>query len=86
MVLEIEQASVDSLEGVLACACQSLNGIDGKPAIINSMDLANMEFDTLGFTGKWLELIGDPSPNFTGSTSLSFRQTRTTHCDRSHLV
>jgi predicted ATP-dependent serine protease len=24
-----------------------------------------MEFDTLGFTGKWLELIGDPSSNFT---------------------
>jgi predicted ATP-dependent serine protease len=29
------------------------------------MDFANMEFDTLGFTGKWLELIGDPSSNFT---------------------
>src|SRR6476646_11932527 len=39
--------------------------MDSKPDIMNSMDFANMEFDTLGFTGKWLELIGDPSSNFT---------------------
>lgn len=64
-VLEIEQATLNGLEGILGCACQSLNGIDGKPAIMNSMDFANMEFDTLGFNGKWLELIGDPSTNFT---------------------
>ncbi|RYZ29793.1 MAG: AAA family ATPase [Chitinophagaceae bacterium] len=63
--LEIEQAALNGLEGILGCACQNLNGIDGKPAIMNSMDFANMEFDTLGFTGKWLELIGDPSSNFT---------------------
>jgi hypothetical protein len=64
-VLEIEQATLNGLEGLLGCACQNLNGFDGKPAIMNSMDFANMEFDTLGFTGKWLELIGDPSTNFT---------------------
>lgn len=64
-VLEIEEATLNGLEGILGCACQSLNGIDGKPAIMNSMDFANMEFDTLGFNGKWLELIGDPSTNFT---------------------
>lgn len=34
-------------------------------AVVNSMDFAKMEFKTLGFTGKWLELIGDPSGNFT---------------------
>lgn len=64
-VLQIEKATLNGLEGVLGCACNSLNGIDGRPAIMNSMDFANMEFDTLGFTGKWLELIGDPSSNFT---------------------
>lgn len=64
-VLEIEQATLNGLEGILGCACQNLNGFDGKPAIMNSMDFANMQFDTLGFTGKWLELIGDPSSNFT---------------------
>lgn len=64
-VLEIEQATLNGLEGILDCGCQSLNGFAGKPEIMNSMDFADMQFDTLGFTGKWLELIGDPSPNFT---------------------
>lgn len=63
--LEIEQATLNGLEGVLGCACSSLNGLDGKPAIMNSMDFASMQFETLGFKGKWLELIGDPSSNFT---------------------
>jgi hypothetical protein len=64
-VLEIEKATLNGLEDILGCACQNLNGFDGKPEIMNSMDFSNMEFDTLGFTGKWLELIGDPSSNFT---------------------
>jgi hypothetical protein len=64
-VLEIEQATLNGLEGILGCACQNLNGIESKPAIMNSMDFADLEFDTLGFTGKWLKLIGDPSTNFT---------------------
>ncbi|RYZ30758.1 MAG: hypothetical protein EOO10_01700 [Chitinophagaceae bacterium] len=63
--LEIEQAALNGLEGILGCACNSLNGLEGKPAIMNSMDFASMEFNTLGFQGKWLELIGDPSSNFT---------------------
>jgi predicted ATP-dependent serine protease len=32
---------------------------------MNSIDFANVEFDTIGLKGKWLELIGDPSSNFT---------------------
>jgi len=64
-VLEIESATLNGLEGILGCACNNLNGFDGKPTIMNSVDFANMEFDTLGFRGKWLELIGDPSSNFT---------------------
>lgn len=32
---------------------------------MNSMDFVGMEFKTLGFRGKWLDLIGDPSRNFT---------------------
>ncbi len=63
--LEIEKATLNGLEGILGCACQNLNGFDGKPEIMSSMDFSNMEFDTLGFRGKWLELIGDPSTNFT---------------------
>lgn len=64
-VLEIEQATLNGLEGILGCACQNLNGISNKPSLMNSLDFADMEFDTLGFRGKWLELIGDPSSNFT---------------------
>jgi hypothetical protein len=63
--LEIEKTTLNGLEGILGCACQSLNGLDMKPEIMNSMDFANMDFETLGFTGKWLKLIGDPSTNFT---------------------
>jgi hypothetical protein len=63
--LQIEQATLNGLEGVLGCACTSLNGIDAIPSIMNSMDFANMEFDTIGLQGKWLNLIGDPSSNFT---------------------
>ncbi len=36
-----------------------LNGLeDGQ--IMNSTELVGMEFHPVGFTGKWLELIGDP--------------------------
>lgn len=63
--LEIEQAALNGLEGILGCACQNLNGFDGRPTLMNSMDFANMEFQTIGLRGKWRELIGDPSSNFT---------------------
>ncbi|MBN8865870.1 MAG: hypothetical protein J0H92_21025, partial [Sphingobacteriales bacterium] len=52
----------DSLEG---CSCQQLNGPEDRPTIMNSMDFAKLKFETLGFQGKWLDLIGDPSRNFT---------------------
>lgn len=63
-VLSIEPATLNGLEGILGCACQQLNGI-ATPQIMNSMDFAKMEFDTIGLQGKWLQLIGDPSRHFT---------------------
>jgi hypothetical protein len=66
-VLEIEKATLNGLEGILnGCKC-GLNGVDGanKPTIMNSVDFANMRFHTIGLTGKWFDLIGDPSSNFT---------------------
>ncbi|MFI5139509.1 MAG: hypothetical protein ACHQIM_16940 [Sphingobacteriales bacterium] len=68
-VLEIEKNTLNGLQGILGCACQNLNGFDedetgDKPVIMNSMDFANMRFKTLGLKGKWLQLIGDPSTNF----------------------
>ncbi len=68
--LAIEKNTLNGLAGILSgCSCQNLNGFDGDeeaatPTVMNSMDFANMHFDTLGFKGKWLQLIGDPSTNF----------------------
>ncbi len=63
--LLIEQRELNGLEGVLGCACNQLNGAPEMPAIMNSMDFANMQFETIGLKGKWYDLIGDPSSNFT---------------------
>jgi hypothetical protein len=59
----MERIDNTSLSGH-SCAC-SLNGTDDKPMLMNSMDFANMQFVTIGLKGKWHDLIGDPSPNFT---------------------
>ncbi len=64
-VLEIERATLNGLEGILGCACQLLNGVNELPDVMNSMDFANLEFDTIGLKGRWFDLIGDPSSNFT---------------------
>ncbi|MBS1586499.1 MAG: hypothetical protein JSS82_13240 [Bacteroidetes bacterium] len=68
--LEIEKNALNGLQGIInGCSCQNLNGFDGAeattaPMVMNSMDFADMQFDTLGLKGKWLQLIGDPSTNF----------------------
>jgi len=41
-----------------------LSGIEQAPEIISSTELSNMDLRTMGFTGKWLSLIGDPSSPF----------------------
>jgi hypothetical protein len=64
-VLEIEKATLNGLEGILGCACQQLNGVIELPAVMNSMDFADLQFATMGLKGKWFDLIGDPSSNFT---------------------
>lgn len=51
--------------------CSKENMFSGTPKqrIMNSVDFANLKFDTLGFTGKWKQLIGDPSPGFRAMVS-----------------
>ncbi|MES2565496.1 MAG: hypothetical protein V4565_01440 [Bacteroidota bacterium] len=50
---------------------KTLNGIEEevetkpKQNLMNSIDFAKLHFNSIGFTGKWLNLIGDPSPGFT---------------------
>lgn len=65
--LMIEEAELNGLNGILN-GNTSLSGTDNADTevkVMNSMDFVKMKFEKLGFTGKWLELIGDPSPGFT---------------------
>jgi hypothetical protein len=63
--LSIEPNELNGLNGVFGCACNVLNCVESSPSVMNSMDFANIEFKTIGLQGKWRELIGDPSTNFT---------------------
>jgi hypothetical protein len=67
--LPVNSAELNGLLGFLGeCNC-GLSGLDEPPLrgnkIMNSMEFADMEFDSIGFTGKWKDLIGDPAPGFT---------------------
>lgn len=69
-VLRIDQRELNGLSGILSdCGCE-LDGLNGavrvpENTIMNSMDVVDLNFEKLGFTGKWLELIGNPAPDFT---------------------
>ena len=78
--LDISKHELNGLMGILnGCGC-GLSGVDDEESedaqipvrqtqkqnrIMNSQDFAKMKFDTIGFTGKWLDFIGDPSKGFT---------------------
>lgn len=63
--LLISSKELNGLKGILSsCDCKSVNGAP-KNTIMSSTDIVNLSFDKLGFTGKWLNLIGDPSSGFT---------------------
>lgn len=51
--------------GLQGIDVENTNGPIPPQAVVSSMDFANVKFDTLGFKGKWRQLIGDPSGNFT---------------------
>jgi hypothetical protein len=78
--LEIHPSILNGInEALEGCACDKkknqLNGLDEpltvqadtttQNNVMNSMDFAKLKFDTLGFKGKWKDLIGDPSEGFT---------------------
>lgn len=42
-----------------------LEGIPNAAKVMCSTDFAKMKFESIGFTGKWLKLIGDPCKGFT---------------------
>ena len=69
-MLVVSSKELNGLEGiVLGCVVcdNNLNGINITPrnTIMSSTDIVNLDFEKLGFTGKWKNLIGDPSSGFT---------------------
>ena len=62
-----------TLDGVnsrdLTVAGKQNTGKTEPVKLINSADFANMNFETIGFTGKWLAFIGNPSPGFKAAVS-----------------
>lgn len=45
---------------------KNLNGLGNVPVnIMPSKEFTNLHFNTIGFSGKWLDFIGDPAPGFT---------------------
>lgn len=69
--LKVESKTLNGLEGIVRGSnfSNSFNGPEITPKkeniIMNSMDIVNLSFEKLGFTGKWLDLIGNPSKDFT---------------------
>ena len=75
--LPINSATLNGWQDALGgCGCGKgtgqifgLSGFEGgniaPEVIMNSEDFAKAKFKTLGFKGKWLDLIGDPAANFT---------------------
>ena len=67
--LKIHQATLNGLYGILDGINKGndLGALEPvtKNTIMNSQAIQNMEFERIGFHGKWLDFIGDPSPGFT---------------------
>jgi hypothetical protein len=65
--LMVSSKELNGLNDILSgCACEEVHGIHSVPknTIMNSQDIINLQFNKLGFTGKWLNLIGNPSVGF----------------------
>lgn len=63
---EIKQGELNGINGLLRNNTQVSNQLkSGVPGVISSAELLNMDFETIGLTGRFKELIGDPSIGFT---------------------
>lgn len=66
--LIVSSKELNGLIGIVSgCPCDELNGLDEIPknTIMSSVDVVKLNFDKIGFSGKWKKLIGDPSSGFT---------------------
>jgi hypothetical protein len=70
--LDISKHELNGLMGILndcGCGCNGLNGTEDEEEqprnkVMSSVDFAKLQFDSIGFTGKWLDFIGDPAEGF----------------------
>lgn len=80
--LKLHSTVLNGIQETLAGCCtacdkkkEQLNGLDAlsvapaQDSIMSSMDFANMKFETLGFSGKWKDFIGDPAAGFSAMIS-----------------
>ncbi|QHS60842.1 hypothetical protein [Chitinophaga agri] len=83
--LKLHSTVLNGINEVLDGCCpdcdkkEKLNGMDdtdaqplagpGDDIVMNSMAFSGMQFETLGFMGKWREFIGDPAPGFSAMVS-----------------
>lgn len=64
-IVSISKTELNGLMGIVeGCGCGLAGTENSNSEIMSSMDFVNLKFDTIGFNGKWLDLIGDPSPGF----------------------
>jgi predicted ATP-dependent serine protease len=65
-VFTLKEASIKRLNKL--AGSKGLNGFEAssnaKPKVMSSVDFSSLEFDSIGFKGKWKKLIGDPSVGF----------------------
>lgn len=70
-MLLVSSKELNGLQGIVlgcvVCDNNKLNGVNSIPknTIMSSTDIVNLDFEKLGFSGKWKRLIGDPSGGFT---------------------
>ncbi len=76
--VEIHEAVLNGLNDAMpGCCCRDKTGLNGlgetsdqtdnvpKHTVLNSLDVVKLKSNKIGFTGRWLNFIGNPSKGFT---------------------
>lgn len=61
--LKIHESELNGLMGIIGCDCTP--SLSGTGSVMSSENMSQASFQTIGLTGKWKDLIGDPAPGFT---------------------
>ena len=71
-MLVISERELNGLQGISGIgSLAGLNGHNENPRNVrmNSMDFVQLQFEKIGFTGKWLDFFGNPPKGFTALVS-----------------